>query len=232
MSEILTPEEVTQIEAEAVALEKEISSVKTISNEMIISNIGEIEAHTDVALVRAVQRYRKMGLVPKQFESDAQAAGAILYAKQLGLNPLQVWGEIACIHGIYSVYGTLHKALARRSPNFGEDEFFLLNENQDRICSDNKNLKDPAWAAILKIKKLYGTVWNEYHFTMDDAKTAGIIRNVWKTYPKDMLRHKVFARGYNTEYSDALKGVQCFEDLKTNWDTEKEVTEKIDLNSI
>ena len=168
----------TITEAEIIEIEKEISTIKVQSNEMIISSEGELQANTDVALVKAVQRYRKMGLVPKQFESDAQAAGAILFAKQLGLNPLQVWGEIACIHGIYSVYGTLHKALARRSPNFGEDEFFLLNEQQDRICADNKNLNNIAWAAVLRIKKLNGTIWNEYHFTMEDAKTAGIIRTV------------------------------------------------------
>jgi|SRR6478736_49210 len=219
-------------EEEIAKIEQEIKSVEVKSNEMVISDIGEIEASTDVSLIRAVQRYRKMSLVPTQFKTDAQAAGAILFAKQLGLNPLQVWGEIACIHGIYSVYGTLHKALARRSPNFGEDEFFLLNKDQNRICADNKNLHEDPWAAVLRIKKLNGTVWNEYHFTIDDAKKAGILKNVWHTYPKDMLRHKTFARGYNTEYSDALKGVQCYEDLKTDWGYEKDVSGKTDLNDL
>lgn len=220
--------------AEIIEIEKEISTIKVQPNEMIISSEGELQANTDVALVKAVQRYRKMGLVPKQFESDAQAAGAILFAKQLGLNPLQAWGEIACVHGKYTVFGSLFRAIARRSENFGEDEVFFLDKDQKKICFENINLNSEVWACVVRTKVKNSSVWNEHFFTVDEARTAGIIRpgSAWVKYLKDMLLAKAFARSYRQSYPEALNGVLCYEDMKSDWGEDKDVTPKVDLNKL
>lgn len=218
-------------EAEVIEVQKELQKQ---TNELMIGSDGEIEASTASQLIRSVQAYRKMGIVPKQFETDAQAAGAILFAKQLGLNPLQAWGEIACVHGKYTVYGSLFRALARRAHNFGQDEVFFLDENQEKICAENKNLKNPVWACVVRTKTKDSDFYNEHFFTTDEAKTAGILRpgSAWGKYLKDMLLAKAFARSYRQAYPDALNGVLCYEDLKSDWGEEKDVTNKVDLNTL
>jgi hypothetical protein len=217
-------------EAQIIDVQKIIQKPQELS----LTDDGQIEASTAPALIKAVSAYRKMGIVPKQFETDAQAAGAILYAKQLGLNPLQAWGEIACVHGKFTVYGSLFRAIARRASNFGQDEVFFLDEKQERICADKKNLTAPVWACVVRTKTKDSEIWNEHFFSVDEAKTAGIMRpgSAWTKYLKDMLLAKAFARAYRSAYPDALNGVLCYEDIRTDWGEEKDITPKVDLNNL
>lgn len=219
------------------------------SGELSISDSGVIEATTDQGLLKAMLRYQKMNLIPRQFKTIYVAAGAWLFALQNGFeNPLTVWGEIAEIHGKFSFYGTLFRGIAKRSPEFGEDEIFFLDEKQERICADNKNLdkSEKPWAAVVRTKKKGGTIWNEFSFTIDEARKAdlypakrrdGSINNdsPWEKYQKDMLLHKAIARSYKLNYSDALSGVQMYEDLISNT-TEREIgplkSDSFDLNQI
>ncbi|HAB99716.1 MAG TPA: hypothetical protein DCE71_07845 [Parachlamydiales bacterium] len=216
-------ESLTQLsEPEIKALEE---VAKKVVNEIEITD-GELEARTVTQLKNAVVAYRRAGLVPKQFETDAQAIGAWLYCKTLGVPPLQAWGQVACIHGKYTCFGSMFTALAKRDPDFGHDEVFFLNENMEKICFDNKNLKDPAWACVVRTQKKGSPFVNEFIFSMEDAQRAGIVRNVWKSYPKDMLYWKAIARSYKANYPAALNGVQMTEDLKQDWmpsSSEKEV---------
>ena len=211
-------------ETEIVEIQKEIQK-----NELQIGSSGEIEASTISQLANSVAAYRKAGLIPKHLETNAQAIGAILFCKQIGVPPLVGLGQVACIHGKFAAYGSLFTSLAQRDPDFGFDEIFYLDEKQDRICVQNKNLNEPAWACVVRTQKKGSPFINEFVFTMDDAKDAGIIRNVWKTYPKDMLRWKALARAYRSTYPAALNGIMMAEDLKTDWNP-KDVSPKVDLN--
>lgn len=217
------------IEKEVEPIEKQEAPKTT--NSIAISDAGELFASTDVELIKAVGRYRKMGLVPQQLDNDAKAAGAILYAKQLGFNPLSVWGQIACIHGKFCCFGSLFTSLAKRDPEFGEDQVFFLDIEQKQICMENKNLDKDVWACVVRTRKKGSQVWNEFFFTVDDAKAAGIFRNVWTKYTKDMLFYKSIARAYRAMYPLALQGVMMAEDLKTDW-TEREVSNTVDLNKL
>lgn len=212
-------------ENEVVELQKEIR------NELQIGSSGEIEAATISQLASSVAAYRKAGLIPKHLETNAQAVGAILFCKQIGVPSLVGLGQVACIHGKFAAYGSLFTSLAQRDPDFGFDEIFYLDEKQERICVQNKNLNEPAWACIVRTQKKGSPFINEFVFTMDDAKEAGIIRNVWKTYPKDMLRWKALARAYRSTYPAALNGIMMAEDLRTDWNP-KDVSPKVDLNTL
>ena len=199
--------------------------------ELTVSETGEISASTLTELASSVAAYRRAGLVPKHLETNAQAVGAILFCKQIGVPPLIGIGQVACIHGKFTAYGSLFTALAQRDPDFGSDEIFYLDEEQNKICSENKNLTAPAWACVVRTQKKNSPFINEFVFTMDEAQQAGIVRNVWKTYPKDMLRWKALARAYRTTYPAALNGILMYEDLKNDWEP-KEVGPKTDLNKI
>jgi hypothetical protein len=219
----------TVTESEIVEIEAELS--KKLPVPMEITESGEFKSDNDIDLGRAIQRYRVAGLVPAQFTTNERAAGAILYARQLGLNPLAAWGQIALINGKYTCYGSLFTSLAQRDPNFGYDEVIFFTDKQEKICLDNKNLNEPAWGCLVRTKRKDSPFISEFYFTMEDAKKAGIIRNVWNTYPRDMLFWKAMARSYKANYPAALNGVHMFEDLKTEWE-EKDVSNKADLNEV
>lgn len=218
-------------ETEIVEIQSEL---KKYTNELQISDDGQIEASTINQLAVSVKAYRKAGIIPKHLETDAMAIGAILFCKQLGIPPLIGIGQVACIHGKFAAFGSLFTSLAQRDPNFGDDEIFYLDESQERISAENKNLNKPAWACVVRTQKNGSQFINEFFFSMDDAKEAGIIRNVWTKYPKDMLRWKALSRAYRSTYPAALNGLMMAEDLKTDWESEvKEISEKkVDLNSL
>ena len=220
----------TLSESEIVEIKKELSKA---TNELQISENGEIEASTINQLALSVKHYRAAGLIPKHLATDGAAVGAILYCKQFGIPPLSGIGQVAHIHGKFCAYGSLFTALAQRDPDFGFDEIFYLDENQDKMCAANKNLDKPAWACVVRTQKKGSPFINEFVFTMDEARKAGIVRNVWTTYPKAMLFWKAMARAYRATYPAALNGVMLAEDLKYDWENEKEVTtRKVDLNSL
>lgn len=215
-------------ESEIVEVQKELQKH---SNELAIADDGQIKADTINELAMSVRAYRKAGIIPKHLETDAQAIGAILFCKQLGVPPLSGIGQVACIHGKFAAYGSLFTALAQKDPDFGYDEVFYLDEKQDKICAENKNLNNPAWACVVRTQKKGSPFINEFSFNMDEAQQAGIVRNVWKTYPKSMLFWKTIARAYRATYPAALNGLLLFEDLKTDWE-EKDVTKKVNLNEL
>ena len=218
---VLTQEEILQVQEE----------IKKSSNELMITETGEIAVETVTQLTRSVAAYRKAQLIPKHLSTDAMAIGAIMFCRQFGIPPLVGMGQVACIHGKFSAFGSLFTALAQKDPDFGYDNVFYLDENQEKICAENKNLKSAAWACVVQSQKKGSPFILETVFTMDDAKQAGLIKNVWQTYPKDLLRWKALARAYRTLYPAALNGVMLADDLKTDWD-EKEVTSAVSLKDL
>lgn len=217
-------------EAGIIEIQEELKKTR---NELVLNESGELQAENISQLASAVRNYRRAGLIPKHLETDAMAVGAIMFCKQIGVPPLQGMGQVACIHGKFSAFGSLFTALAQKDPDFGFDEVFYLNEKMEKICAENKNLKDPSWACVVRTQKKGSPFINEFSFTMDEAKEAGIIRNVWKTYPRSMLFFKAIARAYRATYPAALNGLMMVEDLQTDWEDKRIiVTPKKDLNEI
>lgn len=218
-------------EAEVIEVQKELQKQ---SNEFQLTESGEIEATTATGLVRSMSAYRRLGLIPKQFDTDPKAAGAILFCRQLGLNPLTSWGEVAFIKNKYAPFGTLFRAIAMRSPLFGEDDHFFLDNDGKKISVENGNIKSltKPWAAICRTKVKGGEVWKDYIFTREMAEEAGLIRagSAWTSYMSDLMMHKAVARSYRANYADALHGCTSAEDLQDSWS--KDVSPKVDLNSL
>jgi len=221
---VVSPEEISQIQEE----------VKKAANELVISESGEIEFTTATSLIKSVAAYRKLGLVPKQFDTDAKAAGAILFCRQLGLQPLVSWGEVAFIKNKYAPFGTLFRAIAMRSPLFGEDDHFFLDDDGKKISVENGNIKSltKPWAAVCRTKVKGGEVWKDYIFTREMAEEAGLIRpgSAWVSYMSDLMMHKAVARAYRGNYADSLHGCTSAEDLDDSW--EKDVSPKKSLNDL
>ena len=195
-----------------------------------VSKNGEIEARNLSEVSSAILAYKKAGLIPTQFKTNEIAMGAYLYCKNLGVDPLTNWGQVTNINGKFAPFGSLFSALAQRDPDFGYDEVVYFDEEMNIISLENKNIKSPAWGCRLRSQKKGSPFIMETIFTMDDAKKANLIKNVWNTYPKDMLRWKCIARNYRTLYPAALNGIMLAEVLMTSWDQVPDVTPVDKLN--
>jgi hypothetical protein len=170
-----------------------------------------------------------LGLIPERFKTPQEAAGAILYAKQLGCPPLQAIGQIALIKGKYAPYGSLFTALAMRDPDFGYDDVLYIDEKMEVISLANKNLTAEPWGCVVRSQKKGSPFIIETSFTRKDAEKANLLKNpVWSSYFKDMARWKCLARNYKTLYAKALEGVFMAEDLMEASDV-KDVSNKEQL---
>lgn len=222
--------EVLEIETKSVEQKSEtmeLTNSKSFS--WSVDDRGEIEAKNISEISNALQAYRKAELIPAQFKTNEVAMGAYLYCKNLGVDPLTNWGQVAHIHGKFAPFGSLFSALAQRDPDFGYDEVVYFDEEMNIISLENKNIKSPAWGCRMRSQKKGSPFIIETIFTMDDAKKANLIKNVWNTYPKDMLRWKCVARNYRILYPSALNGVMLADDLMKSWDEEKPIKDLNDL---
>lgn len=222
--------EVLEVEAKSVEQKSEtmeLTNSKSFS--WSVDDRGEIEAKNISEISSALQAYRKAELIPSQFKTNEVAMGAYLYCKNLGVDPLTNWGQVAHIHGKFAPFGSLFSALAQRDPDFGYDEVVYFDEEMNIISLENKNIKSPAWGCRMRSQKKGSPFIIETIFTMDDAKKANLIKNVWNTYPKDMLRWKCVARNYRILYPSALNGVMLADDLMKSWDEEKPIKDLNDL---
>lgn len=156
-----------------------------------------------------------MKLAPEHLRKDGVeiVMSALTICKQYRL-PLSAMNEMMNVRGKVGVFGTLVTALCQRHPDYGELKVQYVSADQEVICLKNKNLNAKVWAAVISVRKKGHEEWNEYFFTEDEAKTAGLLTNgVYTKYLKDMLYHKAKWRAMNTEYASALKGLESAENM-------------------
>ncbi len=202
--------------------------------EVSIGSSGELDFANQTQLAQSARLLIKMRLAPNHLIEEGIEAvmSALLLCKRRNL-PESAMNEMAYVKGKLTCFGTLFSALAERHPKYGEKEEFFLTKEGDRICTDNKNLATGIpWACVIKIKKLGGTIWNEYFFSVDDAKQAKLLTentkpdSGWIKYTKDLLFHKTKSRALKANYASALEGIEYYEDLKYAPE-EKHVSEEL-----
>jgi hypothetical protein len=188
--------------------------------EIMFDTAGGVIFHTHKELQDAAAWLIQRAKVPDALSKEGPSAvmAAILWCKELGL-PTAVLNECSWVKGKLTQFGSLVAALAERHHEYGEKAVFFLDESQEPILMANKNLHKPVWAVVVRIKKKHGTIWNEYYFTVEEARQAGIYSGNWIKYQKDMLFHKAQARALRTEYASALKGINYDEDVREALET-------------
>jgi hypothetical protein len=152
-------------------------------------------------------------------------ASALMFCQQFGLKH-KAMNKMAYIKGKICPHSSLYTALAQKHPEWGEQRVFYVDKESKEICIKNENLTNEVFACVIQIKTKGRDYWNEYYFTMDDAKKAKLLTtstkpdSVWSKYTKDMLYHKCKKRAYDAEYASALEGVDMFEDIKEVYETD------------
>lgn len=212
-------------------MDQEIVEKKEIEKKSVmipIDEVGSLDFSNQLELSSAAQMLIKLKMAPEQLRKEGIEAvmSAMLLCKQFNL-PVKAMNEMAFIKGKLTCYGSLVTTLAERHPDYGDKEEFFLDEQQKRICSENNNLNAPVWAAVVKVKRKSSNIWNEFYFTLDEARQADLLGNsTWTKYRKEMLAHKARSRAFRATYASTLNGVNYHEDLIEALEEPKDVSPK------
>lgn len=136
-------------------------------------------------------------LVPKDFKGKpGNCLIAMQWGAELGLKPLQALSNIAVINGRAALWGDAVIALVRSSPAC---EF--VQESDD------------GFVATCLVKRR-GEQAQSRTFSMDDAKTAGLLgkQGPWTQYPKRMRQMRARAFALRDVFADVLRGMPVAEE--------------------
>lgn len=200
--------------------EREVKEIQPQRVELIVDDSGNYETRDQTSLWRAADAAIKQGFAPPALARQGVAAvsAAILMCKQYGL-PMTSMGKMYFINGVLSVHSELFTAIAKKSPDWRPFERIFIDREYNEIKLENKNLHAETYACIIRVPKKDKSGHVDYSFTLDDAKKAGLFdekksgSTPWYKYTKDMLYHKAKKRAFDTEYADAIQGVQMYQDI-------------------
>lgn len=150
----------------------------------------------------------KSKLVPKDFEGNqGNILVAIQWGAELGLQPMQAMQNIAVINGRPSLWGDSVIALVKASP---------LCEYVVEDVTDT--------AATCRVKRR-GEPEQVRHFTVDDAKKAGLYgkQGPWTQYPKRMMQMRARSWALRDVFPDVLRGMPVAEELM-DMPSERDIT--------
>lgn len=137
-------------------------------------------------------------------------------AKSIGVDPLDALnGSFYFVQGKVEMTSTMMNDLIRRKGHSITKD----KKSNDVICILHGKRKDN------------GDTWSE-SFSIEDAKQAGIYRNQWLKYPKDMLFARALSRLARQLYPDVIKGCYVDQEIVQAFEStdEIQVEESQELN--
>ena len=159
----------------------------------------------------------QQGMVSSTFKTPQAVILGIQYCKELGV-PVQLGMKMLyVIDGKPSLFGDGPLALVQRSGQLESIEEFFLNEKQEKICVENKNLQDRVWAAVTRLKRRGDPLIQEDYFSLIDLEIAGMDMSkngkkvVWAKYERIMMRYKSRSMSLKVKFSDMISGVNIAE---------------------
>lgn len=152
-----------------------------------------------------------MKFLPKHYDTPEKVMAGIIFAKELGLSPMNALRNIAIINGSPSIWGELPLAVVRSSGLLEKIDEFLIDKDYKKICFENKNIGADVFAAICIIKRK-GYEEKSFFLTKEDAaKNPNFNSAVWKSYFKVMIKRRVRTIALKDEFGDLLSGAPIAE---------------------
>lgn len=178
-------------------------------------------------LMRTIENIARGGGFPARLDTPQKRVAAYNLAHSLmGAQWQLALNHIAIIHGQMCIYGELPGSLAERTGEVEERHVYVIDDQYNKICTENKNLSSFPYAGVIKIKRK-GREMKEYYYTIDQAKNAGqypaMKRNKktrelepnpdspWMKFTTIMLMRKAQAIGVKIEFPEAFVGVPIAE---------------------
>ena len=153
----------------------------------------------------------RSGMLPKSYNNKEQVAAALQLAAELGLKPgIKSLSRTANINGTPNLFGEAPLAVVQSSGLMQDWLGYYFDAELNRICFENKNIKNPVFGYYFKCLRVGKTNYHEETYTLDQAKKAGL-GNVWNKHPEDMLRWRTIGKALKTEFADVLTGAQIAE---------------------
>lgn len=171
----------------------EATSVK-VGNGLISVNdlVLNLEKKKELA-----QIFIKSGLIPNQLNTPEKVLVCMFKAQELGLPPLEGLSGMAVINGKTTLQGNLILALINRSNKAKK----IIVEEHENYCTVTMSRRDYEF---------------EYTFTfsLDDAKKAGLSdKQIWKQYPRTMLKWRAVSGCARVVFSDVIGGLYTPEEI-------------------
>lgn len=160
----------------------------------------------------------KSGLIPSGLNSPEKVFVALQWGHELGLSPMVAVNNVAVINGKPTLSADIMAAVVKRSPEYGGIKWIEMSDTKAE-CEITRILPNGE-------KEVQTSC-----FTIEDAQKAGLTtKDVWKKYPRRMLKHRCLSYGVKDVFPDLLAGLYDPEEMesvqseKTAPTTERNVT--------
>lgn len=169
-------------------------------NELAVSNLMP---QTQEAKFQMASVLAKSGLIPQGLNTPEKVFVALQWGHELGLSPMVAVNNVAVINGKPTLSADIMSAVVKRSPEYGGIKWIEM--------SDKK-----AECEITRILPNGEKEVQRSCFTIEDAQNAGLAgRDVWKKYPKRMLKHRCLSYGLKDMFPDLLAGLYDPEEMES-----------------
>lgn len=163
------------------------------------------------------QRLMTEKMISNTFETPQQVVIGIQYAKALGIEPIVGLKMMYVVGGKPSLYSEGPLALCQRQPCFGSIEEFFIDEEGQKICFENKNLKSKVWGSVTRVWRKDDPRAQEDYFTLEDLARAKLDVNkygkkdVWAKFERIMMRYKARTMALKSKFADLIGGIPIAE---------------------
>lgn len=156
-----------------------------------MSNLPAIPSTQEFQTMKELgQMAIKSGFLPVSIKTPEQAVVIIMKGRELGIPPMQAFSGINVIQGKPAVSPELMLALIYKNVPGAVINF---------VKTDNTT-------CVIQAKRP-GGAFNEFAFTIDDARKAGLLdKPTWKAFPAAMLRARCISAMARALFPDAIAG--------------------------
>lgn len=152
---------------------------------------------------KMAQVLSQSGLIPQGLNTPEKVCVALQWGHELGLSPMVAVNNVAVINGKPTLSADIMCAVVKRSPEYGGIEW-IKNSDTEAECKITRILPNGKTESIVS------------RFTMEDATKAGLAgRDVWRKYPRRMLKHRCLSYGLKDMFPDFLAGLYTPEEMES-----------------
>ena len=179
-----------------------------MGNEVALTS-ASLMPQTQEAKFQMACTLAKSGLIPQGLNTPEKVFVALQWGHELGLSPMVAVNNVAVINGKPTLSADIMAAVVKRSPEYGGIKWLEM--------SDKK-----AECEITRILPNGEKEVQKSCFTIQDAQNAGLAgRDVWRKYPKRMLKHRCLSYGLKDMFPDLLAGLYDPEEMESITPEEK-----------
>ena len=179
------------------------------------ANMIKVGNETLASISLMADKFARAGdLIPKEFQANPEKCFVAIYkGASLGLDAFTSLQRIAVINGRATIWGDTALALVRKSGLMVKFEETIIETEKDNMIA----------RCIVQRK---GEAEHVSEYSQKEAVTAGLWgNNVWKKYPKRMLKYRARAFALRDIFADVLDGLYLKEEIEGGEDF-KDITPK------